>query len=953
MTTTIHSIFKNKIYNNWLELEVEIARIEDNTEKGDVFEQFCFFYLQYFKDLYQIDEIYSPKISGRDIPRAVREKLKLAINDDGVDGVMVTNQGKYIAYQAKFRSGRVPPSSNELNDFWSEAEYADYRLVIANSFRLPTDTTKRRNQMSVLVDKFENLDSDFFHSLYYSLEIDDTASKLKHTKFTPKPFQTEIINSVSTGFEAVDRGKVIAACASGKTLVSMWISEELNTNTVLFLAPNLALVRQSIERWAQNYNESFIYLAVCSDMTVGTDINDDDLILEASEVDVPVTTDPDQIKEFMNIDTQKKRVIFSTYQSVDSIAQAMGEISGFEFDLIIFDEAHRTAGSKEDGLFTKALKDEIIPAKKRLFMTATERLVKPWIKDRFEQQDRTIFSMDDEAVYGPTFYKLTFGDAIKQKIISDYKIIVTAISNDEYLKFVHDNNYLSSSPDDGNGINEVTAQLILKALMFCKSVEEVDAKKVVSFHSTIKEANSFVNLISSLPANFLKDNYNISLENSSFLHVNGSQPTSVRQRVFNDFENSEFGLLSNVRCLTEGVDMPFIDGVLFADPRGSMIDIVQAVGRALRKPLDQASKTAYIMIPIILDNEDSYSDTTFAALHSVIQALRDQDESLAEWIDDINISHVRGKGRKALNKNPKFKIILPQQINLEEFSSYLSLRISEVNSRPSGATGLGATLGKKQRKSEYKRVFKSIGDYNAVKYKESLVDPTLAKFEDHQQVLLRSNLLINNNNISHAQRLGVIGAESSNNFKLTEIGKAYKDNDLNFPELFCNQMLLYKVEENGVPLFPYRIALKILLEVKTLNYIEFLYSIYSVQANLDENAEIIRAVQSINHIRQVYPHVMDTNPQNQETVQNDLNGRHRIEFSERDIWTDRTTAGNQYRFFLNHIIQYEYCFDFFAKKKTIEVTEHGEKLLKQLLEKSEQKLHNKGYIYGDTIWIKE
>lgn len=949
MEKKIKEVLKKK-FESWEELEKAIEKISDTTEKGDAFEQVCYFYLMYHKNLYQIKDLYTSKIEGSEIPRHIENLLKLSHKDDGVDGVYVTKDGKYTAYQCKFRSGRRSPSSNELNDFWSEAEYADNRLVMANCVSLPKDTIKRKKGSSILVDKFDDLDGSFFRYLYES--ANGLSSSIVVEKLVPKEFQEEIINSTVNGFENVERGKIIAACATGKTLISLWISERMNSNTVLFFAPNLSLVRQSIERWTLNAEVSFAYLAVCSDESVSDDIGDD-FKTQAIDLDVPVTTDPNVIIQFLKA-SEDKRVIFSTYQSAECIVQALKAIPDFSFDLGVYDEAHRTAGKSDSGLFSMSLKDESIAIKKRLFMTATERLVKPWIRDKFEQEDVTIFSMDDESIYGPVFYKFTFGEAIKQKIISDYRIVVAAITSDELKTILDKNRYLRLKMPSGEGIDNVTAELVFKSMLLGKSVKETNIKKIVSFHSSINNSKDFIAILSEFDDELLKTQFNINKETASFLHINGSQTASARSDAFKEFEKAEFGLLSNVRCLTEGVDMPFIDGILFADPKGSMIDIVQAVGRALRKPMDVHNKVSYIIIPIIVNMDGTYDEDDFSPLHSVIQALRDQDDTLAEWIDSVNLGLVKGKrGYSSGHRESKIKLLLSESIDAQKFVKDLSIRIATVNAKPAGVAGLGATLGKKQRGSEYKRIFKCIGDYNYLKYKESLVDPTIEIYTTGEERLSRKSIVINNNNVSHCVRLGVIKKVGANEFVLTALGKLYKLNKISFEDLFINEMLIYTLDEGEEVLYPYRATLEILLSCNSLNYIEFLYSVYSLRANKDERQEVDRAVEMIRYIRQEYPNVIMTSVGNQEKVRSDLNDKHQVGFSERDVWTDRTTTGNQYRFLLNHLLLFNKYFNIDLKKKTIEVNGSMLSSIKKVLAKSKEVILSSDYEYGEKIWYKK
>lgn len=242
----ICEVLYRKKYSSWRELELEIELIDVTTVKGDAFEQFCYFYLEYFKSLYQISEIYTNKISGHEIPSAVKNTLNLNPSiDDGVDGVYRMFDGRYTAYQAKFRSLRRSPTSNELNNFWSEAEYADQRMIIANCMSLPSDVDRRGNAVFVLGHMFDQLPSDFFDFLYDAAVAihNKRAGRYGRVKFQPRPYQKDIIDACVTGFQESDRGKVIAACAAGKTLISLWVSEEIKSSSVVFFTPNLALVR--------------------------------------------------------------------------------------------------------------------------------------------------------------------------------------------------------------------------------------------------------------------------------------------------------------------------------------------------------------------------------------------------------------------------------------------------------------------------------------------------------------------------------------------------------------------------------------------------------------------------------------------------------------------------------------------------------------------------------------
>lgn len=938
----ICGVLFRKQYSSWRELELEIEKIDVTTVKGDAFEQFCYFYLEYYKNLYQITEIYTNKIRGHEIPSAVKSVLHLNPSiDDGVDGVYKSYDGRYTAYQAKFRFNRRVPSSNELNNFWSEAEYADQRMIIANSMSLPQDVDRRNNAVFVLGHMFDQLPDEFFAYLY------DAANALhnNHTigygkeKYKPRSYQQEIIDACVSKFQDNDRGKVIAACAAGKTLISLWVSEALESQSVVFFTPNLALVRQTISNWTEHCNVPFIYLAVCSDETVSGDT--DAFTINTDELDISVTTKADDVCKFLTYETAAKKVIFSTYQSVDAIIDAVAHMPGFAFDFGIYDEAHRTAGASTSGLFQKALIDSYIPVKKRLFMTATERLATPRLKHQFEMKHKVLFSMDDEDKYGPVFYRLPFGRAISEGIVADYKIVVAAMTSDELRKIVQGNAYVTVSQNNEELIADVAAQTLYKVTMFSKVMRATGATKAVSFHSSIPAAKRFVETVKKLPE----------LPNKRYIaHINGTFSAADRSTVFQNFEEAPFGLITNVRCLTEGVDIPYIDAIMFADPRNSLIDIVQAVGRALRKPFGVDQKTSYIIVPILLDNERNgiNDDDAFAMMHSVIQALRDQDEMLADWIDRINYAVVTGGtgGGGGLTDDDPVSVILSADIDYDRFCNNLALRISVANGRPKGMAGLGATLGRNERGSSIVRVFKTIADYNPKALKESLIDPTISRFNAPDQIASRNDILINNNNISHTLRLGLI-RKVGKEYTLTDLGRQYRNGEIEFPELFTKQILYYSFEIEGRRIFPYRAALKVLLNVKTLNYLEFLYGLYAMDFSLPEEEAVKDAVARIEILREAFPNIMATSMGNHETVRTLLNDFMEIEYSERDVWTDRTTTGNQFRFFLNHISLFTNCFVINFRKKEIEISNSEE--IQKLLDISQRDMLKPNYQYGARI----
>lgn len=900
-----HNLLKKK-YKNWKELESFISQLESDQDKGDITEQFVKIYLELNKELYNVDKVYMRD----EMPSDIISKLKLESIDHGVDGVILRKDGKTVAYQVKFRTNRVQPSYRELATFWTESEYADYRLIFANTKTLPAPTTNRKNQISILADTLDELDSLFFTNL---AEYTEQKTLTPRVKKTPRNYQKKIIDDVHNGFHYEDRGKLIAACGIGKTLISKWIMEEMDSSTTLFVAPSLSLIKQTIEEWFEKTDEPFDFIAVCSDNSVvkGIKNEDDEMTLTPTDANFPVTTDPFEIKTFISNTDKRKKVVFSTYQSIDAIANALIGINDFKFSLAIFDESHRTAGFKGSEMFTYALDDKFIPIKKRLFMTATEKIATPRIKKFAEDAGKKIFSMDDVTSYGPTLSELNFGQAIEQKIVADYKIVVCAMGEDELYKMTKNNSYVEI--DVGDKIESTSMDNLMKQLILAKAINELNINKIISYHSTVKEAKSFIKGSESklgLEDILTQASPHISDKELYLDHVNGQQKTSLRKEKLSNFEQSKYGIISNAKCLTEGIDVPAINAIYFADPKNATIDIIQAVGRALRKKADE-NKTAYILIPVIIPEEahsfKGLRTDIFDTLHSVVQALRDQDDSLAEVIDEVNYqAAISGPKRGLKNKGleAKIQILASDKIKISEFQSSLQFRIGEVNKKGEfNESKLTYTGVKGERKSSIKRVFTSIGDYKMDAYRDNLVNPTLQKFPFEGATVANSDIKINNNNISHTERIGAIEKLPKSQSKITSIGKFLYRNPSMFDEIFSQQLLRFYIvnkHENKI-LFPYRAILKVLYSLDYLSKFEFTWCLYPLKDTSDESIKIV--IEKIQQLRQTYKNLDILNDENKEKILTMLNEKFDIELDFKDVWSSRSTAYNQFNYFKKHLLQ--------------------------------------------------
>ena len=929
----MNPIFQKK-YSSWRELESAISALQTNTEKGDVFEEFVYFYLSNNIELYQIKELYCPAATKIPFTNEIKKALKLEHKDHGVDGVIFTTQKQYIAFQAKFRTGRQALTYDELATFWTEAEYADGRLIITNSTTLPRLAEKKSGHSALMANLFDELDQEFFQRLYAVAHGSRVAAR---NPKKPRDYQIEILDDLDRGLSEHEKGKLIAACGIGKTLIALWLTERRKDNLVLFLAPSLQLIRQTLGEWAKEASQPFEYLCVCSDQTV--DVEDATLIA-SSELDIPVTTDSSTIKDFLSAQGGKKKVIFSTYQSAPILKDALTNTK-LQFDVAFYDEAHRTAGVSGSNLFSLAISNENIPVKNRVFMTATERVLRPRLKNIAKEAEQIVFSMDDAEKYGPTLHRLSFGKAIEKKIVSDYRIVFAGITQGDLNKYITQNQYVTECHSVDNAEIE-TAQSIYKRILLKRCFKELSIKKAITFHSKVSEAKIFAN-------RFSEDLAGLRLGRISVSHVNGAMASIERAAYIRDFEGADAGVITNVRCLTEGVDIPLIDAVYFANPKGSIIDIVQAVGRALRQPFGSTGKLAYIILPVLMD-ETSNTELTgdaFDALFNIIQALRDQDESLAEWIDHINLGVVTGRrsGNKGMGK---IRILMPPEFDSGALESSLVLKIAEVNRDPTNHVGIGSKLGKKERKSSYTRIFKTLCDYTPERVYESLVKPTLARIKNTSSNVSVSDLKFNNNNVSHCERLGVIEKINKKAYCMTPLGVSLKSGKIDFSNLFLNQMLLFSFDTGSGKLYPYREALRYMRSVKELGFIDFLYGIYSLQISKDGTALLDEAIETAKVILTTFPSIEITSEANKDNVLEKLNALHPTGFPYNDVWTDRTTTGNQFRYLVRHLELFEELFEF--KGKRLYLKKNCEVLVDKYLDITQPML---GHGYGAHWWINQ
>ena len=546
--------------------------------------------------------------------------------DSGIDLTAVDFSGKIWAIQTKNWNAETSLPKSEIDKFLSESNTAviHQRLLVTttNEISVNARNAMDRQEKPVVVV----LRSDLEESKV------DWAAIVDGKKDTPLPIkslrkhQADAVDSVVNGLASCDSGQLIMACGTGKTLTAQRIAEQLKSKNTLVLVPSILLVQQTLKDWLEDSVIPFKSLAVCSDESVGVY---DQSLSKINELPIPVTTSSDAINEFL--DQSGNKVVFSTYQSSQRIADAL-KSRDFKFDLVLADEAHRLAGNV-DLDFGAVLDRDLIPAKKRLFMTATPRIFTTAVKAQSKERGTQISSMDDVEKFGKVLFSYNFSKAIKDSVLSDYQVVIIGVTNSQIEEMVEEREFLQLS---GKSFD---ARTLGAHIGLSKAMAKFDISRVISFHSRVKAAEDFARDQIYIERLASQATHN----NAPFVATAISGKSSARDRkdVLKKLANTKKPgrmLVTNARCLTEGVDVANLDGVAFIDPRSSQVDIVQAVGRAIRKG-DKNKKQGTIVIPLLLQSEnvsaESISRSDYKSVWSVLNALRAHDERLVEQIDAL------------------------------------------------------------------------------------------------------------------------------------------------------------------------------------------------------------------------------------------------------------------------------------------------------------------------------
>ena len=445
-----------------------------------------------------------------------------------------------------------------------------------------------------------------------------------YEKKTPRTHQQEavkdIVNALNVPGNDV-RTQAHMACGTGKTMVALWVAEKLQAQKTLLVEPSLALIAQNLREWQANASgPPPEVLVICSDQTV-VNLNQDEVKIDIRDIPARVTSNPEEVAQFLKSGSGRK-IVISTYHSLPVLEEAMRVQGTGRFDIAIADEAHRTA-SKEDGAFTLFHNQEVVRSRLRLYLTATPKI--------YEGESELKISMDDESIFGKVSHSLPFSKAIEMKLLTDYRLVVATLPV----------NYLGESRQHA----ALEMKEAIKQLAVLKAINKYHLSKVLSFHSTVNRAYKFAESVQETGPKYLPDR-------AIWAHgVDGSMPSSTRSsllKLLAEQPEKTLSLISNCRCLTEGIDVPAIDGVIFFDPKKNGVDIVQAIGRAIRQSTATEKEYGTIVVPLVVpanvESADFLDSSEFKHVAQVMRALRAHDDRFEVRIKDIIAGEGFGNG---------------------------------------------------------------------------------------------------------------------------------------------------------------------------------------------------------------------------------------------------------------------------------------------------------------------
>ncbi|NMF08290.1 DEAD/DEAH box helicase [Corynebacterium xerosis] len=667
-----------------------LREFPSNSERGTAFEKLMVRYFQMHPILGQEYD---------QVCRWVDWEFRDNRSDAGID-LVARNREKqtWTAIQCKFYEPTHHLAKRDLDSFFTESgrgfhtpegiRHFTNRIIVSTTDRWGKNAEESLAEQAIPVQRFgladiaeAPLDWDI---VYPGSDVEPRFELSKRELFQPRPHQQEAIDRAIEGFAAHDRGKLIMACGTGKTFTALKLAEQFARANVspfgttgrvrvLFCVPSISLLSQTLREWTANAELDLRSFAVCSDTKVSRAAED----ISAYDLEIPVTTNGRTLAEEMNKGGKRLsglQVVFSTYQSLPTIHDAQ-EQGAPTFDLIICDEAHRTTGitmaGEDPSHFTRVHDASYIRGAKRLYMTATPRLFDDKVKDKAADFSAEVSSMDDEAIFGPEFHRLGFGEAVEKGLLTDYKVLVLAVDEEVAAETTQ----RSVTDSDGMLTLDDTSKIIGCWNGLAKrSGRDQDGKdgfesaeapmqRAVAFARDIKSSEHFTEAFPYVTENFAESlrekaaandmratpvsDHNLDLRLEA-QHVDGGMNALTRGEKLAWLKapvpDNECRILTNARCLSEGVDVPALDAVLFLNPRNSVVDVVQSVGRVMRKSPDK--KYGYIILPVGvpagMEPSRALADNRrFKVVWQVLNALRAHDDRFNAMVNSVALNAQR------------------------------------------------------------------------------------------------------------------------------------------------------------------------------------------------------------------------------------------------------------------------------------------------------------------------
>jgi predicted helicase len=635
----------------------------DERHKGDLFESLT-------KKFLEIDPFYGTYFDKVWLYGDWATETKISKQDTGIDLIArIAETGEIAAIQCKFYAEGAYLDKKEIDSFFTASGKEPFReryiFSTTDNWSKNASDAVEGQQIPTTIIRVQDLDESGIDWSGFSLQEVSNIGLLK--KKTPFPHQLEAIEAAKAHFVSSDRGKMIMACGTGKTFTALQIAQQMTPKggTVLFLVPSLALLSQTLKEWKREASINFRAYAVCSDSKLSKQASTEDT--RVADLAYPSTTSVDKLASHFNKGTDAElTVIFSTYQSIEVVAEAQKK--GLPtFDLIICDEAHRTTGITLDGddesTFVRVHDNTFLKGSKRLYMTATPRIYSDSSKAKAEEAKAVPVSMNNEEQFGQEFHRLNFGNAVSRGLLSDYKVLVLTVSETQVSKS------LQKILTDGDELKLQDAIKIVGCYNGLRKrstdpedflADKTPMRTAVAFSRSIKDSKRIADLFGTV-TQALNDEAN---EKNGLIaeadHVDGTFNVMARNERLDWLKDTKtentVRILSNARCLSEGVDVPALDAVLFLNPRDSQVDVVQSVGRVMRKA--EGKQYGYVILPIAVpagkSAEEALSDSkNYKVVWQVLQALRAHDERFDALVNKIDLTGNTGGVIEIIDASPR------------------------------------------------------------------------------------------------------------------------------------------------------------------------------------------------------------------------------------------------------------------------------------------------------------